>query len=187
MNAVSKICIGLVMASLPLTAGCMQFGRYNQGQVKQVGELPCFSVDDSREAKKGKPELAVLTVYHIKKDKPPERVWEVGFVTADPPVRLSPDDCIVYGDNSRGDKEGAMDAMPLRTGVAYSYSFNSHIPYTSIIGGSGWKYRSYSGHFCLTQDAGGRITVHDVRWDEKEKLWLWKVCNLVDAAEVSGL
>ena len=183
MNVLSKTCTSLVMASLPLNAGCMQFGRFNPGQIRQVGDLPCFSVEDSDETREGKPKLAVLAVYKYGGEgRAEEPVWVRGFVDADPPVRLSPDDCIVYGDNSRGDKEGAMDAVPLRPGVAYSYSFNSDIPYASAKGG-GWKNRQYSGHFCLTQDAGGKVTVHEVRWSKKEERRLWDVCKLTDGAE----
>jgi hypothetical protein len=185
MNVISKVCSSLMMASLPLTAGCTQLGVRNEGQVRQVGDLPCFSVDDSEEAREGRPELAVLAVYQYGGEgRESEPVWVRGFVAADPPVRLSPDDCIVYGDNSRGDKEGAMDAVPLRSGVAYTYIFNSDIPYASAKG-VGWKNRRYRGYFCLTQDAGGKVTVHEVRWSRKEERRLWDVCKLTDGAERS--
>lgn len=100
-------------------------------------------------------------------------VWSMGFFEGKP-VYLSPDACIVYGDSDpRFDADAP--ALPLSTGVVYSYEFNSHIPHPTA---GTWIPRVYEGYFCLTRDSHGKTIVHDIRWDEDTQKRHWDVCEL---------
>ncbi|MEL1266368.1 hypothetical protein [Pseudoxanthomonas putridarboris] len=185
MNArVWKTLCVLLVAMLPLAA-CVSVrgawslqaihqGIHQDGRVQQVGELPCFAVADSAETRQASPKLALLDVYQRIGGRA-DSIWALGL-SGNPPVSLTPDACIVYGDTRLG-RELTGPAPTLRSGVAYSFWFNSDIP---ARGGDGWINRRYEGYFCLTRDAAGKTQVHDVRWDKKAEKRRWDVCGIED-------
>lgn len=167
VRRMKRIVVLLVICGAP--AGCWASGpRMLDGQVKQAGNLPCFTVADTSEARKSPPEIVALDVYALGPNEEANMVWSLDMTKKQSPVRLSPDNCIAYG------ADGLMpqSAKSLEVGARYAVSINS-----SIRKGDESENRSYQSYFCLTKGENQALTVHQVLWNEKNKAWNWGVCE----------
>ena len=169
-----------LLVAVPLISGCCQPGVHQSGKVTQHGDFPCFGVADTDETRRTPPRLAGLTVEEMHIGQRGTLMWNLSFLGGRP-VYLSPGQCIPYGDASRGSGSWLQKARALRPGAVYSYGLNSDIDSYYADGSS--ANRAYSGHFCLTHDSAGKITVHDIRWDEKAQRRHWEVCELAPDQE----
>lgn len=168
------------MLLIPATGGCNSApGEHQDGRVLQVGNLPCFSVADSDEARATPPKLAVLEVNEQMAAGVSMR-WELSFVGEKlPATTLPPATCITYGTAVKN-SETMTPAAPLEVGKRYEAGILSHILKSQK---DEWRMRDYRAKFCLTENADKKITVHEVLWDEKMDKWRWDVCGLENSAE----
>lgn len=168
----------LLIMSIPVAAcGSPPLGRYQDGQVRQEGELPCFSVADSEEVKRGPPELIVIEVDE-RLAVGTEKRWELSFGEQNRPTTLSAQQCVGYGSRPAFTKTEMLPAE-LKVGGRYEVSIWSALKRTD----GREEGRSYRAKFCMTKDASLKTIVHQVFWDEQLHLWLWDVCGLKNAAE----
>lgn len=163
----------------PMIASCNSApGEHQRAQIKQVQQLPCFTVADTEEARKTPPQLAVISVF----EQEPQGVhmfWEVTFGQNGLDTYLAPTECISYGANPLG-STARVPATPLEVGKRYSLSIWSHILKAP---NDDWRLRDYRANFCLTRDANNQPVVHSVLWDKSIDKWRWDVCGLENTAE----
>lgn len=150
---------------------CQARSQIWEGQVRQEGDLPCFTVENSKETQRMAPVLAFISVAEIDESGAEERmVWMVS-VTGHVGTALSPRECIQYGASIPGTTVNT-PASVLYAGKRYEVFINSDI------GKAGHRQnRRYHAHFCLTNTAS-RTQVHQVRWDERASQRHWDVCGI---------
>lgn len=160
-----------VMLATSTSASCGQSsGQYQDAQVQQSGEVPCFSVADTRETRRSPPILAVVSVYQRVAGRQ-QMVWSFDATKSDDDVRLSPDNCIPYGRSSQG--ASSAQVADLQAGVEYTVTINSHMPDDNRR-----SNRRYKGYFCLTKEASRKTVIHQVKWDKRKGVFGWAVCGL---------
>jgi len=159
-----KLPAALVLVSVSvLLGGCIGGPRMYKAQVRQEGNLPCFSVEDNRETRKSPPEIAVIGV-SVYRQGVAQNVWLRNYPPEEPAFTLSPQQCVPYGEDGQ--------ALPIETGERYTVSINS------FIGKRGeWHNRAYSAYFCVTADQHGKTTVHQVVWNEDKGGYDWSICE----------
>lgn len=128
---------------------------YQEAQVRFVDAKPCFAVADTDEARRTPPVVTTASVDEFT-GADWQNVWQ-WTTPAEPPVPLSPDICIPYGEpliaiGTYG------NAPPLRPGARYHVAINSQIVNPDV-DGDPVVGRVYSREFCLRLDAGGRVEV----------------------------
>lgn len=167
-----KFIFASILLATSASASCGQSsGQYQDAQIQQSGEVPCFSVADNRETRGSPPILAVVSVYQRIAGRQ-QMVWSFDATKSDGDERLSPDNCIPYGRSLQASASRAQE-VDLQTGVEYTVTINSHMPDDNKR-----SNRRYRGYFCLTKEASGKALIHQVKWDKRKEILGWGVCGL---------
>lgn len=129
-----------------LIAGCGTAGeRYQDATIRYLdGEL-CFSIGDSREARKLRPALSGVRLYE-RVSGMAVNIWESNYQGRDEDVRLSPNDCLPYSGGSPD------PAPPLSQGKAYSVTIRADVRLDTR-----FTARWYSGYFCMVETENGLL------------------------------
>jgi len=122
--------------------------------------VPCFSVANNRKERTDPPEISIVSIFPYA-SKGTIAVWEQTFYRDQPPRRLSPLECLVYG-------AGGDAAPALQHGARYGVSINA------AIDGYGVIYKSY---FCLYKKSDGQTEIHHAKWDDKKHERDWGMCD----------
>lgn len=72
-----------------------------RAEVRQSGQVPCFSIESSQDTRRRPTTLAAISVYELdQRDVPSRAVWELGVRVggSEEPLKLSPDACLAYGE-----------------------------------------------------------------------------------------
>lgn len=153
--------------------------RYQEGVVRQKGEMPCFAVADTEETRATAPRLAVVDVGE-RLTVGAKPIWELSWGEDGGQLpALSPEGCIAYG---TADLAGKSRLAPVALVPGKRYEMNIW----SYIGDKAKKEskaRNYHGNFCLTAEPAQNPVVHQVFWDELLNKWRWDVCGLENSAE----
>lgn len=148
-----------------------------RAEVRQSGQVPCFSIESSRDTRRLPTTLAAISVHELDQREVPSRaVWELGVQVGGEgePPRLSPDACLAYGAQPQAMTARTLPAA-LELGKRYQVSMN-----TDLGDGPSSENRRYRAYFCLTRQ-GDQVLVHDVKWDERAGQRRWGVCDLPSA------
>jgi len=145
-------------------AGCV-FHRpvHYPAQVLMKDGEACFSVANRREERANTPIISAVDVLtYVNNNKEMKLVWSEVFMRDRPPMKLSPHECLVYG-------EGAEVVPSLRKGHHYGVTIFASVD------GYGVAYFSY---FCLSETPGDDKTkIHRVKWSNKMNGYDWSVCG----------
>lgn len=168
--------IGAVFLPLllaPGVGGCTQpAGMYQDATIRIVDSRLCFSVADSKEARKTPPTIAAISVSKFV-DSKWERIW--GWITPlEPETTLHPDDCIPYGYRPVNDSQQQIYEQ-LRPGERYGLSINAGIPNPSRRGDRTLG-RMYGQYFCLRENSDGSQEVLLV--PAFKGVTQWQLCNV---------
>lgn len=146
--------------------------------VRQSGQVPCFSIESSQDTRRLPTTLAAISVHELdQRDVPSRAVWELGVRVggSEEPPRLSPDACLAYGEQPAAMAVRTLPAA-LEPGKRYQVSINTDLGDTQRS-----ENRRYRAYFCLTRQ-GDQVLVHGVKWDERAGQRLWDACGLPNAA-----
>jgi len=167
----------MVIASLILCFlnGCFYERPFGYpAQIRQQGDAPCFSIENSRKTRRAPLAVASVEVYRYDSDRAPQEggaqeVWTHHYFYDEPPYDvtsyfITPNQCILYNDDGK--------APGLETGKKYLVDINTYIEQM----GSG-EPRLYYGYFCLSQDQSGNVAVHQVKWDDRKGGFNWDMCQ----------
>lgn len=172
------VALGLFLSCM-LTSCFAAPGRYQEGVVRQKGEMPCFAVADTEETRTTPPRLAVVDVGE-RLTVGAKPIWELSWGEDGGPLpTLSPEGCITYGTAELGGNTHIAPAA-LVPGKRYEMNIWSHIGDKAK---KESKARNYHGNFCLTAKPAQNPVVHQVFWDERLNKWRWDVCGLENSAE----
>lgn len=162
----------------PQVGGCTQpAGMYQDATIRIVDSRPCFSVVDSKEARKTPPTIAAISVSKFV-DSKWKRIWS-WITPLEPETTLRPDDCIPYGYRPANDPPQQAPER-LRPGERYDLSINAGIPNLSPRGDRTLG-RMYGQYFCLRENAGGSQEVLLV--PRSKGVTQWQLC---DAPRIEG-
>lgn len=156
----ARIALGLGL----LTVDCGAASRMPDAQVRQAGNLPCFSVADDPETRVSPPDLFALVV---ESREPVKRIWSFVYKPGRS-SKLGPNQCLVYGVVPAG-AAAAHSAPPLETGVVYRVFLNARPTKRSPIQG-------YATLFCLVQSANFAVQVRQIEWDSARRRWRTEAC-----------
>lgn len=171
-HALAK-CIFSVVALASMAASCDARQRMRAAEVRQTGNLPCFSIEDDAWLRSEQVEVALITVSEIDIDKGVlATTWSAGFTASDSPPMLSADTCIPYGIAGNSNSRDS-EVLPVQPGRRYNVFINAHIR-----DGAGWANRRYQAHFCLSHKEAQRVVVHDVKWNPEAGERDWSLCGI---------
>lgn len=174
-----KRLILLMHLLVPTACALAAPGRYQEGVVRQKGEMPCFAVADTEETRTTAPRLAVVDVGE-RLTVGAKSIWELSWGEDGGQLpALSPEGCIVYGTAELGGKPRLVP-VALFPGKRYEMNIWSYIGDKAK---KESKARNYHGNFCLTTEPAHKPVVHQVFWDDRLNKWRWDVCGLENSAE----
>jgi len=133
---------------------------YYPVRVSMKDGVPCFSVANNRKERVNPPKISVISIFHYASSETMP-LWQQTFYQKQSPMRLSPQDCLVYG-------AGGEAAPALKYGVRYGVSMNASID------GYGVAYQSY---FCLYNKHDGQTEIHHAKWNDEINGYDWRVCE----------
>ena len=145
-------------------SGCTPF-RHEMGLavVRQIGDVPCFSIENTEKTRTGKPNLVAIEVVGEHGDK----VWAVEFKKL---PTLTPDQCIPYG-QTNAVYPPLVPAGPLIPGQVYGISIIAPMQ-------DQYEAQSYSAEFCLLKHSGSGVRVHQIQMDIEASRWMREVCKV---------
>lgn len=155
-------CLTLVLPALVLGCGVSLEGSasspMHSARVMQSGDMPCFALQDGAATRRQASQLVMVHVA-IPQSAAMARdgrvVWSAGFPSAVTRT-LQGDECITYGDTPSG-SDSMVAPEELQLGIAYQVTLN-----TDLLMPGGLENRQYSGDFCLSGQADGKVVVHDL-------------------------
>lgn len=169
LSMINKMCWAMTL--LLAATGCDARQRMWKGEVRQLDDLPCFSMPKTWDAKPT--QVAAIMVSEIdERGAVLQTAWDGDFTRSAPPVVMTPDNCIIYGFSGNSSRSIG-PVLPLQPGKRYTVSINSSVPR-----GSEWENRSYRAHFCMLPDAASGMVVHDVKWDKQAGKRNWNACGI---------
>ena len=146
-----------------------------EGTVRQSGNLPCFSVEDDRDAPSVR--VAAIVVSEIDASNRVMRtVWTADYTLSDSPTSLSADSCISYGADRSNRAVGPV--VPVLPGKRYTVFVNAHEKVDDE-----WQNRRYRSNFCIEESALSSVVVHQVGWDKQVGERDWEACRFEASAE----
>ena len=165
-------CIFFLVSALPLVGSCTQPREtYQQAEVRMENAQPCFSINDTHEARTSPPEIASVTVRKHGSSQS-DIVWGVDLTAATPHFRLAPDQCIRYAAEIP-DAIEVKAPEPLKIGEHYSVSINAFIE--SPQGKPDEiQNRRYLRDFCLSRSANASLEAIFV--PRRSGKPAWEVC-----------
>lgn len=152
-----RLCILFLVSALPLVGSCTQpRDTYQPAQIRIVSAQPCFTINDTEEARKSPPEIASVTVSKHNMGNS-DMVWGVDLTAVTPHFILAPDQCMQYAAKIP-DAVDVKAPEPLKLGEHYSVSINAFIK--SPEGKPGKvQNRRYLRDFCLSRAPDGSLEV----------------------------
>ena len=168
------ICVGLLVC---LSNTSLAVSRVADSQVRLEGDLPCFGVADPYENADDAVELLGLVVYDTR-TRPARKVWSLRS-SAKAPVKLTADQCVVYGTAPNG-MIASKNALALERDVIYRVYLNSRPQNPRS------PTRGYTRSFCLKGNSDTQMEIREIRWDNANKRWRYDVCEETPAAQSGG-
>lgn len=164
--------LALALLTMSFPAACMQpRGMYQDAEIRMAGSVPCFTVPDKKETRRSNPALAAISVDRYN-GSDWEGVWY--WITPEHPVvLLSPEECILFGQESTIGRSQAPLA-PLRPGERYHLAINAEIPNPSKRGDRTLG-RMYSRDFCLRADQTGELEI--ILVPRMQGVVQWQLCK----------
>jgi len=164
MNHIAMVKWSLLFCVVFALSGCL-FHRpaYYPAQVLMKDGVPCFSVANRSEERVSTPIISAIDVLSYTDDnKEIKPVWGEMFMRDRPQIKLSPYECLVYG-------EGAEMAPPLKKGHHYGVSISASVDNYGAF---------YFSYFCLSGVPDGDATeIHHVKWSKNINSYDWRVCG----------
>lgn len=159
----SKLAFGSIsMLLFLLNWGCASaYSGLGEAHVGQVGQLPCFSIPDTRETRNYP---VLLNAVVVDMTGTATHIWiiapKIELLKQGVKIHITPDECIVYGTTPTGMEDSGKTADGLAIGVA-AQALQMGVIYTAFINAvprdGNSPIRGYGMGFCLvkTEDGNG--------------------------------
>jgi hypothetical protein len=141
------------------SVSCVPGTRMERAVITEVDGLPCFSVPNNKETRKGVP---LFTLVVSKRNAPgadalPEAVWIFRVEPMGKSIVWKPENCIRYGVTPAGAEQELLIALQPHS--IYALALQA-VPEDSNL-------RGYVGDFCMIPGANGRLRLQVIPWDEQ--------------------
>lgn len=157
-QAMSRICIGSLIAlglSAWLGSACAM-SRIGEAEVRLQDGQPCFTISD-KEAKRGPSFLLQAVILSDSSTKPVNTVWSMAPDLGSS-LRMSPANCVVYGQILDGATASPASAPALQAGRVYRVYLNTRSSDSSD------PTRGQDASFCLVADQTGDRRLVQVKY-----------------------
>ena len=151
-----------------LATGCSATSRMGSVVVTQVGDVPCFALEDTRATRTGDPRLFAIDVYTFEA-RAGEPIWSFTVPFAGPGVPAPPTSCVTYGQVLPTAAQ-IRPPQALHTGVVYVIWIGARVKELST------STQGYLAEFCLLRQPDQTLRIHQVRWDSSAGEWQREIC-----------
>jgi len=152
---------GLLLCLSLVLSGCfLHRPAYYPARVSMKDGVPCFSVANHHKEQKSPPKISIISIFsYVGKETAP--LWYRAFSPDQPPMRLSPFECLTYG-------LGEEEVPELQKGFRYGVSILASINDYSM---------DYQSFFCLHETSDGNTEIHHAKWNNKINGYDWQICE----------